>query len=243
MGFELLDTNSPYSNDITDAPDKSSLDDRTGPISSPDTATSPEEDQPAVWTIVKAIIKEIAETIFLALILVFLIQLVIRNFRVDGQSMEPNLHHGQYLMVDKVSYRLPFNLRSPQYGDVIVFVPPSQPDKDFIKRIIGLPGDTVEMTKGAVFVNGQPLANAYQARLDMSSMPALIVPEDEVFVMGDNRPNSNDSRNWGTLKLEKIVGRAWISYWPPKTWGLIPNDAPTTSSTLATLFNQNEAGP
>ncbi len=238
-----MDTNSPYSNDITDAPAALSSADRANFVASPETADPAEADQPGVWAVVKAIIKEIAETIFLALVLVFLIQLVIRNFRVDGQSMEPNLHHGQYLMVDKVSYRLPFNLRPPQYGDVIVFVPPRQPDKDFIKRIIGLPGDTVEVTKGVVYVNNQLVGNTYQARLDKFSMPALVVPADEIFVMGDNRPNSNDSRNWGTLKIGKIVGRAWISYWPPETWGLIPNDAPTATATLATLFNQNEAGP
>ena len=241
-----MDTNSLHSKDLAGAPDELPPVeiDPTDPTAPPETDTPPEdEDQPGIWTIVKAILREIAETVFLALVLVFLIQLVIRNFRVDGQSMEPNLHHGQYLMVDKVSYRLPFNLRSPQYGDVIVFVPPSQPDKDFVKRIIGLPGDTVEIKKGAVFINGQPGSNSYLARLDMSSMPARTIPPDEVFVLGDNRPNSNDSRSWGTLKIEEIVGRVWVSYWPPETWGLIPNDAPTSSATLKSLLSKNEANP
>ena len=178
-----------------------------------------------------AILREIAETIIFALILLFVLQLLIRNFRVEGHSMDPNLHNGQYLVVDKLSYHLPFEWRSPQRGDVVVFVPPSQPGKDFVKRIIGLPGDTVEIQNGDVRINGEPLSNVFEAKLDKSSMAAQTVPDGYLFVLGDNRPNSNDSRNWGMLLADDVVGKAWLSYWPPETWGTIPPDRPTADAT------------
>ena len=188
--------------------------------------------EPSGWEIAKAIIREIFETVALTLIIFFLIQLVIRNFRVDGQSMAPNLQHGQYLVIDKVSYILPMEWRTPQRGDVVVFEPPTHPDKDFVKRIIGLPGETVEIRQGAVYINDEPLDESFGARLDGFSMTPREVPEGQYFVMGDNRANSNDSRNWGALQADKIVGRAWLSYWPPSTWGTIPSDGPTNSATL-----------
>lgn len=201
------------------------------------------EPGPSGWEMAKAIIREIVETVVLTLIIFFLIQSVIRNFRVDGHSMDPNLHHGEYLIVDKISYRLPFNWRLPQRGDVIVFEAPTQPGKDFVKRIIGLPGETVEIKQGQVFINGAPYDEPFGARLDRFSMGPQVVPEGEYFVMGDNRGNSNDSRNWGMLPFEEVVGRAWVSYWPPTSWGAIPNDAPTSSATLFGLFDQAEASP
>ncbi len=146
--------------------------------------------------------------------------------------MDPNLHHGQYLVVDKLSYRLPFSKKPAGRGDVIIFVPPTAPNKDFVKRVIGLPGETVEIRSGEVFINGERLPNTFGARLDDSTMPPLTVPDGAVFVLGDNRANSNDSRNWGMLAQEKIIGRAWISYWPPETWGIITNDHPTAETTL-----------
>ncbi len=192
---------------------------------------------PGKWEIIRSILREVIETIVLAVVLIFLIQLVIRNFRVDGHSMEPNLQHGQYLVVDKISYKLPFDIRPPRRGDVIVFVPPNYPDKDFVKRIIGLPGDKVEIRNGDAYVNGKLLPNTFNARLDHSSKAPLTVPEGELYVMGDNRGNSNDSRNWGTLDIDHVVGKAWLSYWPPKSWGLIPSDAPADSASLQSLFS------
>jgi len=199
--------------------------------------------EPSGWDVAKAIIREVVETIVLALIMVFLIQLVIRNFRVDGHSMEPNLHHDQYLVVDKISYNLPFNIRPPRPGDVIVFEPPTQVDKDFVKRIIALPGDTVEIRQGQVYVNGELLPNVYEARLDKSNLSPLTVPEGRLFVLGDNRPNSNDSRNWGTLEIESVVGKTWLSYWPPESWGTISNNSPTYATTLKSLFEAEPASP
>ena len=187
---------------------------------------------PGAGEIAKALIREVVETVVLTLVIFFLIQLVIRNFRVDGHSMDPNLHHGQYLVVDKISYRLPLDFRPPARGDVIVFAPPTQPDKDFVKRIIALPGETIEIRQGQVFINNEALDESYLPRLDRYSMPARSVAPGEYFVMGDNRGNSNDSRNWGTLTGDKIVGKAWVSYWPPETWGTIPKDRPTDNATL-----------
>ncbi|MFQ5616605.1 MAG: signal peptidase I, partial [Anaerolineales bacterium] len=148
------------------------------PSAAADNAIATEDAPPAPggWAVAGAIIREVVETVVLALVMVFLIQLVIRNFRVDGHSMQPNLNHGQYLVVDKLSYNLPFNIRPPRRGDVIVFAPPSQPDKDFVKRIIGLPGDTVEIKRGQVFINSRPLPNTFGAKLDQSSMAPKTVP-------------------------------------------------------------------
>ncbi len=199
-----------------------------------DTATPADSTAPPLSSrqIIWGVIRELAETVILALVLVFVLQLVIRNFRVEGHSMDPNLHHGQYLVVDKLSYRLPFRLRPPRRGDVVIFVPPTAPNKDFVKRVIGLPGETVELRDGQVFIDGEPLPNTFGARLDHASMAALTVPENALFVLGDNRANSNDSRSWGVLSQEKVVGKAWVSYWPPETWGIITNNRPTAETTL-----------
>ena len=204
---------------------------------SPVEAGAEAETGPSGWEITKAVIREIVETVILTLIIFFLIQSVIRNFRVDGHSMDPNLHHGQYLVVDKISYKLPFAWRPPQRGDVVVFEPPTRPEDDFVKRIIGLPGETVEIRQGEVYINNKRLVESYLPRQDRFSMSARAVPEGAYFVMGDNRGNSNDSRHWGFLETHKLVGKAWLSYWPPETWGSIPNDAPTGSATLYNLFS------
>jgi len=192
---------------------------------------------PTAWEITKAVVREIVETVVLTLVIFFLIQSVIRNFRVDGHSMDPNLHHGQYLVVDKISYRLPFAWRTPQRGDVIVFEPPTRPEDDFVKRIVALPGETVEIRQGQIYINGDLMDEPYLPRTDRFSVNPRLIPEGYYFVMGDNRGNSNDSRHWGALDETKIVGRAWISYWPPATWGSIPNDQPSETATLSYLLS------
>lgn len=206
-------------------------------ITNPDPHNDAESETLNRDVIVKSVIRELLETIAIALVLFFLVQTVIRNFQVDGHSMDPNLQHGQYLMVDKISYRLPFGLNPPERGDVIVFTPPTQPNKDFVKRIIGLPGDTVEITQGEVFINGDSLPNSFGAQLDQSSMSPLIVPPDTFFVLGDNRANSNDSRNWGVLSENAVVGKVWLSYFPPQSWGIITNDHPTQETSFSAFIN------
>lgn len=210
----------------------------------PEHPTESSSAAPNGWTVAGALLKEAVETIVLTLIIAFLIQLVIRNFKVDGHSMEPNLQHGQYLVVDKISYHLPFKLKPPQRGDVIVFAPPVQsPPGDFVKRIIGLPGDTVELKDGEVYINNQLWPNTFGAALDHAFTPPVQVPAETLFVLGDNRADSSDSRAWGILKMENVVGKAWLSYWPPQRWGLIPNNAPATSATLNSLWQGNTETP
>lgn len=212
------------------------------------TLTPPQETPPAEepgqnWRAVWAVVREIGETILLTLIIFFLIQTVIRNFRVVGTSMVDNLHDGQYLIIDKLSYN-PFvsqtlGIAGPQRGDVIVFEPPNRPGEDYVKRIIGLPGERIEIKQGQVFINGELLQEPFEPLPGSYTMPnAITVPPNQVFVLGDNRNNSNDSHNWGTLPIENIVGRAWISYWPPSEWGIIPRDAPTEQATLKYFLEQ-----
>jgi signal peptidase I len=145
------------------------------------------------------------------------------------------LHDGQYLIIDKVSYSkilTGVGLGGPQRGDVIVFVPPNRPEDDYVKRIIGLPGETVEIVNGQVFINGSLLDEPFRPNSGSYNLAPQKVPDGQVFVLGDNRNNSNDSHTWGSLPIENIVGRAWVSYWPPSLWGLIPRDAPTEEATL-----------
>jgi signal peptidase I len=177
----------------------------------------------------KSLLREVVETLLLAVLIFLVLQVVIRNFRVDGHSMEPNLQNGQYLVVDKVS---PALFGKYERGDVIVFISPQEPQKDFVKRIIALPGETVELRRGQIYVNNTLLEEAYIPYVDESSMATLTVPPAAYFVLGDNRSHSNDSRNWGILREEAIIGRAWFSYWPPSRWGGIPNNAPTVSNSV-----------
>lgn len=198
--------------------------------------SSVEEEETSGWKTAWAVIREVGETIILTLIIFFVIQAFIRNFRVVGTSMIGNLHDGQYLIIDKVSYTSflvnTFGIGGPQRGDVIVFEPPNRPGDDYVKRIIGLPGETVEIVNGQVFINGELLDEPFLPTPGSYTTPARVVPEGQVFVLGDNRNNSNDSHTWGPLPIENIVGRAWISYWPPVYWGTIPRDAPTKEATL-----------
>ena len=202
-----------------------------------------EESGRSAWKTTWDIIREVGETILLTLIIFLVIQMVIRNFRVVGTSMVGNLHDGQYLIIDKLTYN-PWledylGIGGPQRGDVIVFEPPRHPDEDYVKRVIGLEGEEVQVVKGQVFINGQPLEEPFEPKTGSYTMPKpVLVPEGSVFVLGDNRNNSNDSHNWGPLPVENIVGRAWISYWPPDLWGTIPRDTPSEEATLKYIIGE-----
>ncbi len=176
------------------------------------------------------ILRELAETIVLTLVIFFLIRTVVQNFRVEGMSMEPSFHDGQFLLINKLSYRL----GEAERGDVIVFRYPRDPSRDFIKRIVGLPGETIEIREGQVYINGQltpTMATINEA--SYNSGPTTIGP-DELYVLGDNRPNSSDSHAWGTLPLDLVIGKVVLSYWPPKTWGLVKHGIPPQSATNST---------
>jgi signal peptidase I len=152
---------------------------------------------------------EILQTLILALVLYFLIDSVIARVRVVNISMLPTLEPGEFLMVNKLAYRF----SDVQRGDIIVFHYPQNPAEDFIKRVIGVPGDTVSVTQGTVYINGQGVDEPY-----ISAPPAYTgqwtIPEDNVFVLGDNRNQSSDSHQWGNVPLQNIVGRALVIYWP-----------------------------
>ncbi|MCB0208770.1 MAG: signal peptidase I [Anaerolineae bacterium] len=204
---------------------------------------TPPEEEESRWQTAWSILREVGETIILTLIIFFLIQTVVRNFRVVGTSMVNNLHNGQYLIIDKVSYNPLLmeylGIGGPQRGDVIVFKPPGNPNEDYVKRIIGLSGEEVNVVNGQVYINGEPLAEPFQPVPGTYTMPnPVIVPDGQIFVLGDNRNNSNDSHNWGPLPVENIVGRAWLSYWPPDQWGTIPRDIPTEDATLKHFVGQ-----
>jgi signal peptidase I len=181
---------------------------------------SPGEHISPGWRILRAL-REVLETMIPAVIIALLINLLLAQAtRVYGQSMEPNLHTNQRLVVEKISYSRWWPIRGPQRGDVVVFR--VDPNADLlIKRVIGLPGDRVEIRAGQVIINGEPLNEPYLTRPTYGDYGPVDVPPLHIFVLGDNRGFSNDSRAFGPLPLNSVIGRAWFSYWPPGQWGLL----------------------
>lgn len=162
--------------------------------------------------------RDIIETVLPALIIVLVVNVFLAQAtRVEGQSMEPNLYNDQRLIIEKIGYRL----HGPQRGDIIVLKLPNRPGPPLIKRIVGLPGETVEIRQGHVYIGGELLDEPYLNQLTFSSHPVEQVPEDSVFVLGDNRGYSSDSRSFGMVRLEYILGRAWFRYWPLEAIGLV----------------------
>lgn len=163
-----------------------------------------------------SLLQEVLETILLIVIVFLALNTTTGRFQVRGSSMEPSLSDGQYLVVSKVAYWI----RSPQRGDAIVFVPPNGASDDYIKRIVGLPGDLVEISEGQTWVNGSPIDEEYILQPAAYS-GSWSLREEEYFVLGDNRNNSSDSHSWGLLLRKSIVGKAWLRYWPPDSWSLV----------------------
>lgn len=170
-------------------------------------------------------LRQILAIILLAVVIFLLLQGTVQSFRVEGFSMEPSLHggpnNGQYLLVVKAIYWF----HPPQRGDVIVLRSLENPNRDLIKRVIALPGETVEVKEGKVYIDGTPLDEPYILEEPDYIYPSRQVPPDSYFVLGDNRNSSNDSHVWASpwLPRENIIGKAWISYWPRSEWHLIPN--------------------
>jgi len=152
---------------------------------------------------------DVVEIILLSVILLALINFISTRIRVNGSSMVPTFQDGQYVLVNKLAYRwTPYS-----HGDVIVFYFPLDPTEEYIKRLVGLPGDVVRVRDGQVFVNDVLLSETY------ISAPPLYsgewqVPEDSFFVLGDNRNNSSDSHNWGMVPANHVIGKAILVYWP-----------------------------
>jgi signal peptidase I len=167
---------------------------------------------------------DIAETVIAAVLIFVALQLTTQSFEIDGRSMFPTLESQQRLLVNRFVYSRSsvslmgedrYLFHGPQRGDVIVFRPPTNSRTDFVKRVIGVPGDEVDIIGGELFVNGNlsTYADVSTEEHRFFEYP-ILVPDDEYFVMGDNRGASNDSRNWGYVHGEDVVGRAWFRYWP-----------------------------
>ncbi|KXK15402.1 MAG: signal peptidase I [Chloroflexi bacterium OLB14] len=164
----------------------------------------------------KPFVTDLVQTLVMALILFVGINAISARVRVDGYSMRPTLEDGEFVLVNKLSYRW----SEVERGDIIVFDFPLNMDEELIKRVIGLPGDQIVVQDGQVFVNGQLLNEPYIADVPNYSGEWLVA-DGTIFVLGDNRNNSNDSKDWGLLPIENIVGKASVIYWPPPMWNVI----------------------
>lgn len=212
----------------------SELTPETGPVPVPETPPAGGE-----W---KRFLRDVVETIGLALVLFVVINLVSARVRVEGYSMLPTLDNGQFVLISRLSYKL----GDYHHGDIIVFRPPMYPDEsflrhllgipniednyeDYIKRIIGLPGDTVKVENGTVFINGVAQVEPYIAASPQYS-GEWQVPDGYLFVLGDNRNNSSDSHNWSFLPMENVLGKAVLVYWPFADWKVFRSDFPVSAA-------------
>jgi signal peptidase I len=162
---------------------------------------------------------ELLESVVPALLIVIIINVFLgQTTQVDGLSMEPSLADEQRLIIEKVTYRL----HGPERGDIVVLrLPDRRFDRPLIKRVIGLPGEIVEIREGGVYVDGEGLEEPYLSGPTPGFMKPRLVPEGHVMVLGDNRGSSNDSRSFGMVPIDDILGRAWVRYWPIGEVGLV----------------------
>ena len=163
------------------------------------------------------VLREVGITVLIAVVVFVVLQLNIQSYTVQGASMMPNVEEGEYIMVNKTRYRC----SAPQRGDVIVFNPPFDSPRPYIKRVIGLPGEIVEIRDEQVFIDGEPLEELPSIPPPHYEMPPKEVPPAEYFVLGDNRNSSRDSSTGWTVPRENIIGKAWFAYWPPGEWGIV----------------------
>lgn len=160
------------------------------------------------------LLRDVFEAGVMAVILFMVLQATVQNTVVEGQSMEPNLESGQRLLVNKLAYRF----SEPARGDIVVIDSPRGTGEKLIKRIVGLPGETIELRGGRVYINGRLIDESYHPYFGMRSYPPTYIPPGHYFLLGDNRDHSGDSRVWGSVSKDLIVGRVWISLWPPERW-------------------------
>jgi signal peptidase I len=165
----------------------------------------------------KGFIRELLITLGLAVVIFLLLQTTIQSSIVEGSSMQPGLQDGQRLIVVKAVY----HFSTPQRGDVVIIHPPVSPEKQWVKRIIGLPGDTIEVKNEAVYLNNFPLVEPYIKAPPAYTLAPYKVPADNFFVMGDNRNNSTDSHYGWTVTRDNIVGEVWLRIWPFTNWGVV----------------------
>lgn len=217
----------------------------------------PEAPAPATQLRVRSVVRELFETAIFILLVFFIVRGIVQNFKIEGSSMDPTLHTGQYILVNKLVYfhfdlnaplrllpgqenapkRVIYPFQQPQRGDIVVFEYPRDFSKDYIKRVIALPGETLEIRDGQVFVNGQMLDEPYLDGAPTYCVSGyechrgpIVIPDGTIFVIGDNRANSSDSREWNALPFERVIGQAWLIYYPMSDWGLVPHHDYTLSS-------------
>jgi len=197
-----------------------------------------------IWSALGVFILDTLEIFAIAAAIFVVVHVfIVQPYTVDGKSMEPNFHHGDYLLTDKLTYR--FNY--PQRGDIIIFKYPKDPTDHFIKRIIALPEESLEIKNGNIYIYNKQSPEGFMLKEEYlkegvttkggAALPEnvkIMVPKNKVVVMGDNRGNSSDSREWGFVPLKNIVGRAWVRCWPYKYFGKIdtPNYQPNSEATL-----------
>lgn len=167
----------------------------------------------------KPFFRQFLLTLALAAIIYIVLQFTFQSTIVLGSSMEPNLHDNQRIIVNRVSYRL----HDPQRGDIITLDPPIPHELGYVKRIIAVPGDTVEIKAGKVYINGKPASEPYIIDPPDYTLKPVQIPPGSYFVLGDNRNNSNDSHFGWLLPRQNIIGKVWLSIWPPDAWGIIPH--------------------
>jgi signal peptidase I len=183
-------------------------------------------------------IRDISETAITAVLIFVILQISTQSFRVDGRSMDPTMANGQHVLINKFIYasadrgifgdillaikggddgERAYLFHAPQRDDVIVFTPPTGPVAEFlVKRVIGIPRDEIDIRGGQVWVNGEPRDESFPVTRENGGVYPLTVDADHLFVLGDNRGTSNDSRTWGQLPARNVVGRVWFGYWPPE---------------------------
>jgi signal peptidase I len=167
------------------------------------------------------VLREVVETVALTVLIFLAFRFVFQNYRVDGHSMVPTFQDQQYILVNRAAYLF----HPPERGDVIVFEYPIDPTQDYIKRIMGIPGDHVQVDQeGVVTVNGVRLREPYVSEITNPYQPTdITLKADQYFVLGDNRGDSSDSRVWGTVPRQNIIGKAWMVYWPLGNFHVVPD--------------------
>jgi signal peptidase I len=165
----------------------------------------------------KDFFKEVFETLLIAVFLILVIEGLSDRVKIEGSSMLPSLHQNDRVIVSKVSYRS----KEIQRGDILVFDYPNNPEEEYIKRVIAISGDTISIRDGKLILNGEVLLEPYIENYILGKFEEITVPENTVFVLGDNRNHSSDSRFWGPLPIDYVVGKAVFVYWPFSEIGVI----------------------
>jgi signal peptidase I len=180
------------------------------------------------------ILRDILAPVLVALAITAIFHTVIASFKVFGSSMYPSILPGEYIMVSKASYFF----GQPQRGEVVVFHSPRDPQTDLIKRVIAVPNDTIEIKKGTVFVNGIALSESYISEPPKYDVYRQQIIPDHFFVLGDNRNNSSDSHGGWTVPRQYIVGKAWVTYWPPQEWKTVKHYVINAGKQTANMVKQ-----